>query len=75
MDGVGMNSSTEEGDYLDQLSRVLPWHPSFTLYEQILIVAVVAVFVLIVGCISFCLLCSQSPLRRRYSAKKKLGKY
>jgi hypothetical protein len=75
MDGVGVSSSIDEADYLDKLSRVLIWHPSFTLHERILIVVAVAVFVLIVGCVLFCLICSRSPLRQRYSAKKKLGKY
>jgi hypothetical protein len=71
---VGMSSSAEKEDYLDQLSRVIPWHRSFESHERILIVLIVTTFVSIVGCTLFCLVCSQSPLRRRYSAKRKLGK-
>jgi hypothetical protein len=75
MAGVTTSSSVEENDYLDHLSRILPWHRSFTSYERIIIVVVVGVFVSFVGFTLFCLICSQSVLRRRYTAKKKLGKY
>jgi hypothetical protein len=70
-----MSNNIEEDDYLDKLSRILSWHRSFTLYERILIVIVVSTFVSIVGCILLCLICPRSPLRRRYSSKKKLGEY
>jgi hypothetical protein len=69
-----MNRSAKQDDYLDQLSRVFPRHRSFTLDERILIVFFVASFVSIVGCTLLCLVCSRSPLRRRYSSKKRLGK-
>jgi hypothetical protein len=70
-----MSKSIDEEDYLDQLNRVLPWHRSFTSSERIFIVLIVGTFVSIVGCTLLCLICSQSPFRRRYYSKKKLGKY
>lgn len=69
----GSSSNTKNEDYLDQLSRVLPWHRSFTSYERIFIVILVSTFVSMVGCILLCILCAHSPLRRRYYWKKKLG--
>ncbi|CAF2510708.1 unnamed protein product [Rotaria sp. Silwood2] len=69
-----MSSSPQEEDYLDQLNRVFPWHRPFTANEQIIIVLFVAAVVSIIGCTLLCLICSRSPLRRRYYAKKKLDK-
>jgi hypothetical protein len=74
MDEVSVNGRGERDDYLDQLSRVLPLRRSFTSHERILIVLIVSIFVSIVGCLLLCLFCSQCPLRRRYSGKKKRGK-
>lgn len=65
--------TTSENDYLDTLSNVLPWHRQFTYHERLLIVLVVGTFVSFVGFILLCLVCSQSALRRRFVAKKKLG--
>lgn len=73
MAGVGMSSSATNEDYLDQLSRVLPWHRSFTSYERLFIVILVSTFVSMVGCILLCILCAQSPLRRRHYRQKRLG--
>ena len=69
-----MNNSTEEEDYIDQLSRILPWHRSLTSLERLLIVLIVSTFVSIVGCTLLCLIYPRSPLRRRYYSKNKLGK-
>lgn len=71
MAGVGMSSTASSEDYLDQLSRVLPWHRSFTSYERLFIVILVSTFVSMVGCILLCILCSQSPLRRRRHYRQK----
>jgi glutaredoxin len=71
---IDMNNHTEEEDYIDKLSGVLPWHRSFTSLERLLVVLIVSTFVSIVGCTLLCLICSRSPLRRRYYSKKKLSK-
>jgi hypothetical protein len=70
-----MVNSTEEQDYIDHLSRVLPWHRSFSEFERFLIVLIVSTFVSIVGCALLCLIFPRSPLRRRYYSKKKFSKY
>lgn len=69
-----MENNTREEDYIDQLSRFLPEHRSFTALERLLIVFIVSIFVSIVGCILLCLAYPRSPLRRRYRAKNKLSK-
>ncbi|CAF3354410.1 unnamed protein product [Rotaria sp. Silwood1] len=69
-----MSSSPQEKDYLDQLRHVFPLQRQFTPNERIIIVLFVATFVSIAGCTLLCLICSQSPLRRRYYRKKKLDK-
>jgi len=71
MNGIGMVNSTEGDDYIDQLSRFLPLHRSFTALERILIVFIVSTFVSIVGCTLLCLIYPRSPLRRRYYSKNK----
>ena len=70
IDKISMNSNLDEEDYLDQLSHLLPWHRSLTLYERVLIGLIVSIFVSIVGCILCCLACQRSALRRYYSRKR-----
>ncbi len=70
-----MVNTTDMEDYIDQLSDVLPLHRSFTPLERFLIVFIVSTFVSIVGFTLLCLICSRSPLRRRYFSKNKSSKY
>jgi hypothetical protein len=74
MTRVGMINGTQDEDYIDQLSHILPLHRSFTSLERILIVLIVSTFVSIVGCTLLCLIYPQSPLRRKYYSKNKLSK-
>lgn len=60
----------DEKDYLDRLADFNPWHRPLTHYERILIVAFLSTFISIVACLLFCLIYTQSPLRRRYSTRK-----
>jgi hypothetical protein len=70
-----MMNSTEVEDYIDQLSRILPFHRSFTTLERFLIVLIVSSFVSIVGCTLLCLIYPRSPLRRKYYSKNQASKY
>ncbi|UJR22892.1 hypothetical protein I4U23_025920 [Adineta vaga] len=69
-----MINNTKNEDYIDQISRLLPYHRSFTTLERILIIVIVSSFVSFVGCILFCLLYPRSFLRRKYFVKKKTNK-
>ncbi|CAF1553064.1 unnamed protein product, partial [Adineta steineri] len=69
-----MNTNVNDEDYLDKLTRALPWHRTFSLYDRILIVCVAAIFVSFVGCTLLCFIYSRSSLRRRYSSKANLNK-
>jgi hypothetical protein len=74
MNETGMSNSTDGEDYIDQLSRLLPLHRSFTSLERTLIVLIVSTFVSIVGCTLLCLIYPRSPLRRRYYSNNKSSK-
>ncbi|CAF1118199.1 unnamed protein product [Adineta steineri] len=69
-----MNTNVNDEDYLDKLTRALPWHRTFSLYDRILIVFVAAIFVSFVGCTLLCFIYSRSSLRRRYSSKANFNK-
>ncbi|UJR26046.1 hypothetical protein I4U23_007392 [Adineta vaga] len=69
-----MSSSVNDEDYLDRLSRVIPWHRTFTFYERLFIIILVATFISIVGCIFLFLIYSRSRLRKRYVSQKNLDK-
>lgn len=73
-DTASNNNGSDADDYLDELSRILPWHRSFTSIERLFIVLMVSIFVSLVGCTLLCLICPASPLRRRYEARKRMSK-
>ncbi|CAF0891123.1 unnamed protein product [Rotaria sordida] len=73
MSDINMINNTQEEDYLDRLSYILPWQRPLTSFERLLIVFIVAAFVSIVGCILLCLVCFRSSLRRKYCSKNKLN--
>lgn len=67
-----MSNTTEvevDRDYLDQLAELLPWQRPFTSFERLIIVTFVSIFVSVVGCTLLCLICPQSPIRRRKRGK------
>jgi hypothetical protein len=76
MTSIGMsNNSTDEDDYLDQLTGLIPWDRSLTALERTLIIFIVLTFVTLVGSTLLCLACPQSPLRRRYDEKRRRSKF
>ncbi|CAF2885353.1 unnamed protein product [Rotaria sp. Silwood2] len=73
MNDISMINDTQEEDYIDRLSYILPWQRSLSPLERFLIIFIVSTFVSIVGCILLCLVCFRSSLRRRRYSKNKLN--
>ncbi|CAF3593242.1 unnamed protein product [Rotaria sp. Silwood1] len=73
MNDISMNNNTQEEDYIDQLSYILPWQRSLTSLERFLIVLIVSAFVSVVGFILLYLICFRSSLKRRYYSRNKLN--
>ena len=68
-----ISSNVDDEDYVDQLSRVVPWHRAFTFYERTLIVVLVITFLSFVGCILLYLIQWRSRLRRQYGSRTKFS--
>ncbi|CAF0811494.1 unnamed protein product [Adineta ricciae] len=68
-----ISSNVDDEDYVDQLSRVVPWHRAFTFYERTLIVVLVITFLSFVGCILLYLIHWRSRSRRQYGSKTKFS--
>ena len=70
-----IDNNTIAEDLIDQLINNLPWHRSLTLLERVIISCMTLIFLSIVSCIVFRLICTRSCSKQRSLLKDKSSMY